>query len=191
MVPLGLVLLVAVSTAVAVRWAWGYQRRILDLFQQVAARAGEEPQPAASVAEAGASPSPAEVASVSSIPAAEGPDPVVTGERQRGRRSLLGWAQFRVLSVVALDGTAIVAFRTAEAGRSDRATIGRWPLLLTTDQTLVLLIGDGAPATQAEALLERWRRSGAVLGVRATPLADAIELFDSRDSALRAVLLAA
>jgi hypothetical protein len=126
---------------------------------------------------------------------------------------VLGWGQFRVVSVLAHDGMAIVACRGADGAARPGAVPGpgagvgglgglggrrldrtskpsSWPLLLATDTTVVVLIGHGDPATQALKLLDRWRRTDAVLGRRETPVAGGVEFFDGHHFALRALLLA-
>jgi hypothetical protein len=197
-VPFGLALLVAVFAVLGGWWAFRFHQQVLALVRP----AGE---PATGVHS-----SPDDDAVIPGWPrgpgggAGEARSRPTTGEREQESTSVLGWGQFRVVSVLAHDGMAIVACRGADGAARPGAGVGglggrrldrtskpsSWPLLLATDTTMVVLIGHGDPATQALKLLDRWRRTDAVLGRRETPVAGGVEFFDGHHFALRALLLA-
>jgi hypothetical protein len=113
-----------------------------------------------------------------------------------GARLAFRLGKFRVVSVVPLDQTAIVACRPcdrqprrwlvrARFGRRSQ-TLGPW--LVRTDQTVVLGVADAAEAERAWALLDEWRRAGTVLWLRPTGLPSTVKLSDDRTSTLQAEL---
>jgi hypothetical protein len=115
----------------------------------------------------------------------------------RGPRSALSLGRFSVVSVVALEGTAIVACRPRPAATRHwfgrrlwllRRARSRSPRLVVSDQMLVLRVADPAEAERAWALLEQWRRSGTVLWLRPTALPSTVKLSDDGRSTLQAVL---
>ena len=202
-------------------WVWGYQRRTVGVLQSVAkpptsvvggAGTGGEAAPTPAVEEC-ESPDPTPLISDAEPEVVEGElmtapgtavsaDAEVAGEQlDRNSQLVLRWGQFLVISVVALDGVAIVACRACHR-KSHRPSRRRLPSvlarnpsvgprLLTTDQTLVLLIGDGEQARTAEALLDQWRQDSTVLWLRPTATPGKISVHDDRQSSLRAVVLAA
>ena len=118
-------------------------------------------------------------------------------------RSPLNLGRFSVVSVVAWDRTAIVACRARQRDKprwlwrlplarawQHRRSRSRWPQLQTTDQTLVLRVGDDAEAERAWALLEQWRRAGTILCLRPTAVPSTVKLSDDGRSTLQAVLSA-
>jgi hypothetical protein len=128
---------------------------------------------------------------------------VATERLDRRSRSILGWGRLSVVSVLALDGTAIVACRSLDADTAPRPrkrprpwlpararAESRRPHLLETDRTMVLLIGEGSKADQACSLLERWERSGAVLSLLPTSVPGAVRVSDGRRSILWTGLMA-
>jgi hypothetical protein len=101
------------------------------------------------------------------------------------RSSVLAWDGFWVISVLAVDGAAIVACRRQMDRRRG------WDNLRPADETIVLRIGDDERAGRALSLLERWRAERTRLTLRPASVEGAIELFDGCASALRAPVVAA
>lgn len=97
--------------------------------------------------------------------------------------SVLGWEAFSIASTLFLEGTVLVSCTRQSDNRSSCARLGH-------DGSLVLLIGDDEQAGRAFHLIEDWRAAGTTLRLRPTTRASAIELYDRRDNALRADLLA-
>ena len=126
----------------------------------------------------------------------------------RSAYSALSLSKFRVVSVVALEQTAILACRPCDRpGRSWRARVPRmlrlpwgWRRrssraqsphgLRTTDHTLVLRVGGDAEAAGAWALLDQWREAGTVLWLRPTSQPSTVKLSDDGQSTLQAMLSA-
>jgi hypothetical protein len=126
----------------------------------------------------------------------------------QGALSAVSLSKFRVVSVVALGQTAIVACRPCDRpGRSWRAQLPRllhlpWGRrrrssralsphgLRTTDHTLVLRVGGDAEAAGAWALLDQWREAGTVLWLRPTSQPSTVKLSDDGQSTLQAMLSA-
>lgn len=196
------VLLLAVLTMGACGgWAWVYQRRFSRLLHRPspARPAGREATPAPI-----GTPLPATAGTTESA----GRSGVLTTEQlDRRSRSVLGWGRLGVVSVLAMDGTAIVACRSLDSDTAGREqprprlrprlwfrprfrSKSRWPHLLDTDRTMVLLIGEGAKADQACSLLERWERSGTVLSLLPTAVPGAVRVSDGRRSILWTGLMA-
>ncbi len=82
-----------------------------------------------------------------------------------------------------LEGTVLVSCTRQSDSPSARGRLGH-------DGSLVLLIGAGEQAGRTYHLIEDWRAAGTALRLRPTTLASTIELYDRRDNALRANLLA-
>jgi hypothetical protein len=177
-------------------WAWTYQRRLSRLIHR-----SSSARPAR---EATATPAdiPVPTSSSASITEPTGRSGAVATEQlDRKFRSVLGWRRLSVVSVLAMDGTAIVACRSLDADTNGRQRSRpwfsarvrgerRWPHLLDTDRTMVLLIGEGTKAEQACSLLERWERSGAVLSLVPTAIPGAVRVSDGRRSILWTGLMA-
>lgn len=128
----------------------------------------------------------------------------------RSAFSALSLSKFRVVSVVPLGQTAIVACRPCDRpGRSWRARVRlpRWLRLpggrrgrssrarsphglRTTDHTLVLRVGGDAEAAVAWAMLDQWREAGTVLWLRPTSQPSTVKLSDDGQSTLQAMLSA-
>ncbi len=129
-------------------------------------------------------------------------DAPAEGQVHRSVPSPLNLGRFSVVSVVALECTAIVACRScprekppwlkwlASVSPVRRHRASQCPQLMTTDQTLVLRVGDDAEAERAWALLEQWRRAGTILGLRPTAVPSTVKLSDDGQSTLQAVLSA-
>jgi hypothetical protein len=188
-VPIGVLLLVALCAALGGWWAWSFQRKAFILLYP-------DPDPMLESSPVSTTAPATDGLVVARQGAAEGGDRVVIEQLDRRPASVLGWIQFSVVSVVVMDGVAIVACRSRESDdaqtrrRPWSRSQAQWPLLLTTDQTLVLLMGEDTQAQRARALLERWRRAAAILWLRPTAVAGGIEFYDGNGSALRAMLLA-
>jgi hypothetical protein len=151
-------------------WSWRYQHRVLAV-------AHRSSPPARGAARPGLGrPLPAKP----SLKSAVAPAPVAVGQLDRSPSlpctSVLGWDEFTLQSVFALDGTALLSCR-----REGDAS----------DLTIVLLIGDDPRADHALALLHTWQIRQTTLRVRPTSVAGAIEVFAGRAGAVRAGLLAA
>jgi hypothetical protein len=206
MVPIGVLILGAVVTAAGGYWAWHYQYRVVRLLNgepQFGRPDGAVGADSADGADGENQPMSGTVATAA-CGSADLAGRVATDAPGRTSHSVLGWTHFRVVSVVAIEGAAIVACRSTDPGptpplparrrrlrRAPSSSPGQWPRLLANDETLALLIGDGAAAEQAQVLLERWRQAGTVLWLRPTSAAGGIEFCDGRRFALRVALLAA
>jgi hypothetical protein len=194
-VPVVVLLLAVVAMGLCGSWAWVYQRRLSRLIH-----GAPSARPAREAAGArGGAPVPAPPASLTESTGRSGV--VATEQLDRRSRSILGWGRLSVVSVLAMDGTAIVACRSLDADTNGRQrprawfpsrfrSTCRWPHLVDTDRTMVLLIGEGAKADQACSLLERWERSGAVLSLLPTAVPGAVRVSDGRRSILWTGLMA-
>jgi len=140
-------------------WAWQYERTAVRVFHRM---------PAEQLAPCGAGPS--VLADVADAPAPQ-------------RSSVLGWRSFSLVSVIVVDGRALLNCRRLDEGRP-RA--GR----ADDDQSMVLLIGEDHRADQAMAILDSWRARGTELALRPIDVSGAIEVHDQGHAALRAHLLA-
>ena len=156
-------------------WAYSYERRIYRVVHRPLPHPVETP-PVPSVATG-----PVRTADGGRAPAATA---AAVREIERPVRrtcdSVLGWDAFTLTSTLALDGTVLLSCR-AQPERPDA----------DRELTFVLLVGHDERAVRAIALLESWRRGRTTLRLRPTAVAGAIEVFDTRHSAIRAPLLAA
>jgi hypothetical protein len=156
-------------------WAYRYERRIYRFVHRPGTEVADTSPRSPAVA------APALSASRELVPAAPA---AAVKEIERPIRqpcdSVLGWDAFTLTSTLPFDGTVLLSCRPELGAPPDAGEL-----------TLVLLIGDDARADQALALFEWWRARGSILRLRPTPVPGAIELFDARDSAIRAALLAA
>jgi hypothetical protein len=199
LVPVVVLLLAVLTLGACGGWAWVYQRRFSRLLHRAspARPAGREPTPAPIGTPLPASAGTTESAARNGV--------LATEQLDRRSRSVLGWGRLGVVSVLAMDGTAIVACRSLDADTAGRErpcprprlwfrprfrSKSRWPHLLDSDRTMVLLIGEGAKAEQACSLLERWERSGTVLSLLPTAVPGAVRVSDGRRSILWTGLMA-
>ena len=95
--------------------------------------------------------------------------------------SVLGWESFTVLSVLFLDGTALLACRRVASGRR-RAATG----FQESDQTMLLRLGDDHRAAAALAVFDDWRRRKTHLRLRPVGVPGAIEILDAAETRIRA-----
>jgi hypothetical protein len=100
-----------------------------------------------------------------------------------GALSVLGWQSFTVLSVLFLEGTALVACRRLGRSHSSPA-VG----FADSDQTLVLMLGDDQRAAAALGIFEDWRKRRSPLRLRPIGVPGAIEILDSGRTRIRARL---
>jgi hypothetical protein len=100
--------------------------------------------------------------------------------------SVLGWDGFVVLSILFLDGTALLACRRLDASRRARP-VG----FEACDRTMVLRLGDDYRAAAALAVFEDWRRRRTPLRLRPIEVAGAIEILDAGRTRIRAPLTGA
>jgi hypothetical protein len=174
-------------------WAWWHQARALRMLRMrtsVVPRPGDEA--VAPVIEG----APLDAVGAES-PVDEGAARVSVRQLERAvprpPTSVLGWEAFSIVSALALDGTALIGCRrepVEDWGVPDWRREGRPSDRTSEVGTLVLLIGDDQRAMQAVALLDDWRLAETNLILRPTVVSGAIELFDGRNRALRACLLA-
>jgi hypothetical protein len=97
--------------------------------------------------------------------------------------SVLGWESFVVLSVLFLDGTALVACRRVGSARR-RAPAG----FQEADQTMLLRLGVDHRAAAALAVFDDWRRRKTPLRLRPVGVPGAIEILDGAATRIRAPL---
>ena len=153
------VIAVFLGSFVVAAWAWQYERAVVHVFHRV---------PAEQLAPCGAGPS--VLADVTDAPAPE-------------RSSVLGWRSFSLVSVLVVDGSALLNCRRLDEGRRRAGGVEE-------DQSMVLLIGDDHRADQAMAILDSWRARGTELALRPIEVSGAIEVHDQGHASLRAHLLA-
>jgi hypothetical protein len=156
-----LVALVVIVIIASSWWSWHYQKMVVALLQ---------PRPTPRDPELDLAAAPVQFDQI---------------ERVDGRpiSSVLGWEAFSISSTLLFEGTVLVSCTRQSNHPAARGRFGH-------DGSLVLLIGDDKQAGRAFRLIEDWRAAGTTLRLRPTPLASAIELYDRRDNALRADLLA-
>jgi hypothetical protein len=153
------VIAVFLGTFVAAAWAWQLQRTAVHVFHRM---------PAEQLAPCGAGAS--VLADIADTPTPE-------------RSSVLGWRSFSLVSVLIVDGSALLNCRCLDQGRPRAVRVEE-------DRTMVLLIGEDHRADQAMAMLDSWRSRGTHLALRPTDVSGAIEVHDQGHAALRAHLLA-
>jgi hypothetical protein len=100
-----------------------------------------------------------------------------------GSMAVLGWDSFVLLSVLFLDGTALLACRKV-GSRRRRAATG----FHEDDDTMLLRLGDDHLSAAVLAVFDDWRRRRAPLRLRGIGVPGAIEILDAAQTRIRAPL---
>ena len=100
-----------------------------------------------------------------------------------GSMAVLGWDSFVLLSVLFLDGTALLACRKV-GSRRRRAATG----FQEDDDTMLLRLGDDHRSAAVLAVFDDWRRRRIPLRLRAIGVPGAIEILDAAQTRVRAPL---